>query len=164
MTDASWTRSGEMKTMTKIYYNGLGDISNVPDAVIPGLKDKTDKYFVQVMFEAIENQSFREKHQNPTMLCIFLCRYVCRDKDYKKSLNLYYNYYTKGYLASSIRLDELAEAFGYPRIQTPWKHVQYLAKIGALEIKKSKTPSGRYQNVYVMGKEVDCKPVWYFNR
>jgi len=156
-----------MDRMKHYYKNEMPDIAKVKDAFIPGL-DKAfggedDPQFVWIMFDAIESQAFREMHKNPTMLCIYLCRYVCRDENYKAELGLHKNYYSKGLLAASFRLDELTKAFGHKEERTAWEHAQYLAKIRALDIQKTRAPGGRLQNVYVMGKEIDGKPSWYFN-
>ena len=153
--------------MSKRYHNELGDVSNIPDATIPGLDDtktQRDKQWVKVMFRALKKQETREKIRGPMALCFYLCSYVCRDENYNKALNIYNNYYTKGYLAASIKMDKLAREFGYVDRNSINSQINTLLELKYLRKEKARTPAGRYQNVYIMGKVVNGKSDWYFNR
>jgi len=125
--------------------------------------DMTNQQFIQVMFTSLEDRKFREAVRGPLALCLYLCRYVCRSKEMYKNLDIYTDYYLKGYLAATFESRKLADKFGYKSKNSILDQVKILIRLRWVRVKQVSIGRGRNQNVYVLGEMKNGKPVWYFN-
>lgn len=87
--------------------------------------------------------------ENCTYLLEFLLSYIVRGKNKNSEVDLYEEYYKKGYLATCWAQSKLADIMGVSRSAIANK-IKRLEDLGCLNIHK-KVIHGKVQNVYVLG-------------
>jgi len=119
---------------------------------------KTMKVFKINSFSRMPPELFRDKkflkeNRNHTTLWLYLYSNVIRKPLNKDNLNIYKNYFCDNWLACSLSMNEIAEAFGYSYndTKTVRRWLNKLVKDKYIEIDQIQLDAYRNKNIYVLG-------------
>jgi DNA-binding MarR family transcriptional regulator len=109
---------------------------------------------VRIPLYISRGHAFRKLCNDNTLgLLIHFLSYVVRGKNFNPEVDLYEEYYKKGFLATCWSQNKLAEKFEVTQ-QAIAKRVKKLESYGCLKV-EHKIIHGKVQNVYVLGTVVE---------
>jgi len=136
--------------------NNIRRVVKIPTQRLEERKNKINDLFIKSFSKVppgiYRNEEFLKKNRNAITLLWFLYNNVIRKPIKSDDLNIYGNYFRKGFLACSMSVNEIAKKFGYGSNKASIRRwLEDLEKDELLTVDCIELDKHRTQNIYVLG-------------
>ena len=120
--------------------------------------------FVPIAFKKIRNPEWRRNNRCPLAAYAYMRSEIVRGVYSGDTYDLFHRYWTDNKFACAVSVRELAKAFGYKSTKKVREWLAQLFEEGAFEIETIPVPGKpKPANIYILGKNIQGKEIWYYD-